>query len=346
MARSVAKPEQMTARPAKEHAAESAPASYVPDGQQPFDGAFGVRLKTTGPQAKGYRDYCIVREGLAVLIGDLHHSKAHREANFAEDMVKFHFRCSGESEIVREDGGLALVEPMTFGVLIEPAGSTKTEVFSSAQHEQSVTLLCERSFLATVCDDSNDHLPAPLQQFLEGVPSEFYYLTTLMRPEMAEAARALVESSYTGSMLRLHVEAKALDLVCQSMQLLAEMARDSRVGPPLRTEDLRRVTDICAILDQCLADPPSVSEFAQMMGWNENQLTRTFRQAVGMTVTAYLQRARMEAAYQKLASTGQTVTEVALDVGYEYANNFTTAFRRYFGVTPKQVRQGQSPRTS
>lgn len=327
-------------------ASTQAPTSYVPDGKQPFDDSFGVRLKTTDPQAKGHRDYCRVREGLAVLIGDLHHCEAHQEANFAEDMVKFHFRCSGESEIIRQDGGMAPVEPMTFGVLIEPAGSKKTEVFSSEQHEQSVTLLCERAFLTTVVDESNDHLPAPLQGFLQGKAGEFYYLTTLMRPEMAEAARSLVDCTYTGSMLRLHVEAKALDLVCQSMQLLTEMSRDARVGPPLRTRDLRRVADICEVLDQCLSDPPSVADFADMMGWSENQLTRTFRQAVGLTVHGYLQRARMEAAYDMLASSGRTVTEVAMEVGYEYANNFTTAFRRYHGVTPKQVRMRLEPRST
>jgi AraC-like DNA-binding protein len=46
----------------------------------------------------------------------------------------------------------------------------------------------------------------------------------------------------------------------------------------------------------------------------------------------------MEQAKKLLETTPLSVTQIALEVGYEYASNFTTAFRRHFGITPKSAR--------
>jgi len=45
----------------------------------------------------------------------------------------------------------------------------------------------------------------------------------------------------------------------------------------------------------------------------------------------------MEKAYALLESSSQQVLAVADAVGYAHASNFSTAFIKYFGVSPKQV---------
>jgi AraC-like DNA-binding protein len=42
-----------------------------------------------------------------------------------------------------------------------------------------------------------------------------------------------------------------------------------------------------------------------------------------------------------LLETELSITQIALEVGYEYAGNFTTAFKRYFGVPPNVMRKGK-----
>ncbi|MDE0284944.1 MAG: helix-turn-helix transcriptional regulator, partial [Gammaproteobacteria bacterium] len=61
------------------------------------------------------------------------------------------------------------------------------------------------------------------------------------------------------------------------------------------------------------------------------------------TVHNYLHRARMEKACDLLANSELTITQIAMSLGYEYSSNFTTAFRKHFGVTPRQVRTGHTP---
>ena len=42
---------------------------------------------------------------------------------------------------------------------------------------------------------------------------------------------------------------------------------------------------------------------------------------------------------QFLLDTDKTIFEIALDCGYEYASHFTTAFKRKYGLTPKQFKK-------
>ena len=321
----------------------SIPPQYKLQDEQPYDSDFGFRIQSIAPESHGHRDYCIVRKGLAVLIGDVEHDQAHSDANVGQDQIKFHFRYSGSSEVGEEGGERDTIDPMTFGVLIQPSGLKKIEYFPAAQHEQSVTLLCEPAFLEDIISGTSLALPDQIKQFLYGKSQDMYHCAVRMRPEMSLAVKTLFEMEYTGKLRQLQIEAKALDLICHTLDQLSDMwGGEEQDGLSLRRKDLERVADICDILDKNLVDAPTIPELARALSWNETQLMRTFRQAVGMTVHNYLHRARMEHAYDLLSSTDLSITQVALEVGYEYASNFTTAFGRYFNITPKQVRAKQA----
>lgn len=317
----------------------SIPPQYALQEEQPFEKNFGFRIESIAPESHGHRDYCLVRKGFAVLIGDMEHELAHDDANVGQDVIKFHFRYSGSSEVGEEGGERESVDPLTFGVLIQPSGLKKVEYFPAAQHEQSVTLLCEAEFLEDIISGTSLYLPKQLQQFLYGKSTDMYHCSVRMRPDMVNAVKTLFEMDYTGKLRQLQIEAKALDLICHTLDQLSAMWGDpSQATAALRSRDLKRIAEVCEILDTSLVDAPTIPDIARTLCWNETQLMRSFRQAVGMTVHNYLHRARMEKAYDLLSTTEMSITQIAMEVGYEYSSNFTTAFRRYFKLTPKQIR--------
>ena len=320
------------------------PPRYAPLDQQPYDSHFGLRVATPAPETHGIKDLCMVRKGLAVLIGDVEHDYAHSDLNESGDVVKFHFRYRGSSEIGAEGGELEPVDPMTFAVLIQPSSMKKIESFPAHQHEQSVTLLCDPPFLEEIISTTSLLISTPLGQFLCGEQKDMYHCALRMRPEMISAVKSLFEKNFTGRLRQLQIEAKTLELLCYTLDQLAKMW--SGAGPdkiPLRQKDIRRVAEICEILDNDLSRTHTLSELAKALSWNETQLMCVFRQAVGTTVHNYLHRARMEQACNLLTNTEMTITQISLGVGYEYSSNFTTAFRKYFGVTPRQVRVERIP---
>lgn len=66
---------------------------------------------------------------------------------------------------------------------------------------------------------------------------------------------------------------------------------------------------------------------------------RLFKQAMGLTPYQYLIRQRMELGKQLLKQTDLPIVEVALSCGFCSQSSFTTAFRKYTGITPKFYRQ-------
>ena len=63
--------------------------------------------------------------------------------------------------------------------------------------------------------------------------------------------------------------------------------------------------------------------------------TRAFKQETGMGLAVWRQQVRLMEALSRLAS-GESVTQVAFEVGYDSPSGFSAMFRRAFGVPPSQ----------
>lgn len=63
-----------------------------------------------------------------------------------------------------------------------------------------------------------------------------------------------------------------------------------------------------------------------------------FKDTTGMTPNDYLQRLRVERAKSALATTPQSVTDIALGCGFSSSQYFSTVFRKYTGSTPSEFR--------
>ena len=92
------------------------------------------------------------------------------------------------------------------------------------------------------------------------------------------------------------------------------------------------------LAEQFASSTPTIGELARHIGLNEAKLMHDFKQLFGQTIFDFTQNLRMDEAKRLLETTERSITEVAFDVGYEYSSNFTTAFKRRFGITPSIAR--------
>jgi DNA-binding response OmpR family regulator len=96
-----------------------------------------------------------------------------------------------------------------------------------------------------------------------------------------------------------------------------------------------------AVLDKRMAAPPGLIELAGQLGTNERKLTEIFRQRVGMTVFDYFSELRLETARHLLERSAMRVQAIAGHVGYRNAGDFTRAYRRRYGLSPREYRQAR-----
>jgi len=101
---------------------------------------------------------------------------------------------------------------------------------------------------------------------------------------------------------------------------------------------IQKIEKIRNLLEANLAHPHSLDELAQLAGTNRTTLNKHFRILFGASVFEWLSEQRLQKAAQLLSTTQLSVQALASEVGYENSANFSTAFKRRFGMPPAKYR--------
>jgi AraC-like DNA-binding protein len=86
----------------------------------------------------------------------------------------------------------------------------------------------------------------------------------------------------------------------------------------------------------CPSADETLDELSRQYGASRRTLERLYREETGLSFGMWRQKVRMLDSIRQLAE-GKSVTNVALDSGYESVSAFIAAFKRTFGCTPGQL---------
>lgn len=175
-------------------------------------------------------------------------------------------------------------------------------------------------------------------------------------PELADAtghARIPVDVDYLppvaelvvlGELAQSAVEGKAdvgLDeigvLLAHRLAAVACNRSELRREPSLRHR--RRVVEIALWIDTHSADPIDLQTAAGLADMSLFHFLRVFTDVIGITPHQYLIRCRLRRAAYLLADGEQSITDIALDVGFSDLSNFVNAFHRAAGASPQRFRE-------
>lgn len=100
----------------------------------------------------------------------------------------------------------------------------------------------------------------------------------------------------------------------------------------------RQVLEAAHFINAHFRQQISSAEIAAAAGFSPNYLSRKFREATGIGVHEYLVFIRLRSAAEELVSTDHSVTEIATHCGFSDSNYFKDAFKKKYGVTPREYR--------
>lgn len=155
---------------------------------------------------------------------------------------------------------------------------------------------------------------------------------------LALAEQVLRPPSHGALLNALHLESRVLEIAAEALGLLGQDPPEA-AGASLLPREQRRMWEVHDFLEARLDDAFTLEDVARAAGMSANRLQRLFRAAFGMTVFEYVRRRKLERARQALQEEGLSVSEAAYRAGYNSSANFATAFRRAFGVSPKEMRR-------
>lgn len=183
---------------------------------------------------------------------------------------------------------------------------------------------------------------------MHGVSTRSLYIEPAAAPRRTEHCEALVVTPLLHQLLlasadipALHDEAGRDGALIQlllhelrlagTMPLFAPIPRD----PPL--------AQLCKAFLKAPDIRSTPQHWAQQLHKSLRTFTRLFSQQTGLSFSAWRQQACLLAALPRLLA-GHSVTQVALDLGYESPGAFSTMFRKRLGQTPMEfIQQASSP---
>jgi len=105
----------------------------------------------------------------------------------------------------------------------------------------------------------------------------------------------------------------------------------------------RRVDQTIA---QCQDAAPALTTLAQASGLSPFHFSRSFKAAFGASPVRFYRLQRLEQAMRALEHPERSILDVALEFGYQSNQSFARAFKREFGLSPRDFRARAKMRTS
>lgn len=103
----------------------------------------------------------------------------------------------------------------------------------------------------------------------------------------------------------------------------------------LRDNDIGYLNEAKKLIDKDMSKHYTIFEIARQVCLSETRLTRGFKFLFKTGLFEYLEKARFEKAKYMLENTDKRLKEISKTLGYKFSNNFSTAFKKRFGMSPK-----------
>lgn len=144
-----------------------------------------------------------------------------------------------------------------------------------------------------------------------------------------------LKKSFLGKGEGYELESEAL--LYQFFYLLYKCVPHKRITSE-NEEVLEKLKNVIRYIKENYQRQVTVSELAGVCHFSEYYFMRFFKKYMNMTCIEYLNQYRMEIAAGKLAESSQSVTDVALDTGFQNISYFNRVFKKSYHMTPTQYR--------
>lgn len=157
----------------------------------------------------------------------------------------------------------------------------------------------------------------------------------VINAEIVKHLENIIDNNIIKPLLPLYYRGKIYEIL--SLYFNDDVASNIDQCPFIpNTSDVSKYKKAKEIITKNMIDPPTLEDLAEEVGLNIKKLKEGFKEQYGMPVFTYLFHYKMEFARNLLDENQQNINEIAAEVGYSSATHFIAAFKRKFGITPKQ----------
>jgi AraC-like DNA-binding protein len=298
-------------------------------------GAIGIRYYLSEQEGTGYHDFFRVSASMTVSVTDVTYKRDTWVTFGGRDFFKVRLLVSGG---MRDNSRQLLATGPELSLTVIPGNGFGGYYIAGGQNLRMVVLTCQRALLTHEVGLANNEIPPSMEHLFSGGATSRDFRMKLSAALM-QAGRLLIDSRH-----RIHAAFRGLYLEAVALQMLALVLNDCHslayqtADRAIASKDVHKILEVRDYIARHFHQSLQVTQLARQVGLNKTKLKTLFRLILHETICGYLLRCRMERAMELLDAGERGIAEVGYAVGYNYPANFTSAFRRHYGVSPRRYR--------
>ncbi|WP_347049141.1 helix-turn-helix domain-containing protein [Flavobacterium olei] len=206
-----------------------------------------------------------------------------------------------------------------------------------SQHIDSMALGINKLFFQEILNSEDRWMNRMLNQIEKNQPFSLSKTPYKLTPEMYSTLQKIRNTQFSGSLRTLHLQGLMSELLLQQFQEI-KTSENTLYHSSLKERDIKKIKDLKMYIDIHYLDDLTLDFLARLCGLNTFKVKTGFKSIYGKSVFEYIRGKRMEHASLLLLEGGNTISEVAYLLGYQYVQHFSTAFKKHFGVRPAKFK--------
>ncbi len=101
------------------------------------------------------------------------------------------------------------------------------------------------------------------------------------------------------------------------------------------------INSIMYSIEDHLGDKPDIEAISSVWHYSTSYISRLFKKHTGFSIMEFYNYARLEHAKRSLQSSEEQISSIAKILGYYSIHHFSSSFRSFYGMSPRQYRDMQ-----
>ena len=175
-----------------------------------------------------------------------------------------------------------------------------------------------------------------IQLILKNTGHKINAFTGIAGPETITAAKALLSIEQDSVIGYLPLRCAAVDFFAKLVGNIS-FRKPATTGPTLLDHDIKLLTGLKERIEREYLDLPPMFLLCEELGMSESKAKKSFKHLFAVSIARYIQQCKMVHAHALLVERKMNVSQCAFTLGYSNVGHFITAFKKYYGITPKEA---------
>ena len=240
------------------------------------------------------------------------------------------------------DAKLHKIEQYQNAIVASSKNNGHVLFFKANQKIKVNSLEIEREKFQAKMECDIESLDEDLERLFKDIKADgaFYYNGNYSL-EIAGLLDEMMEFSAENFTRKLFLEGMSYQILTQQILQYQDDKRDEESRILIRSSELKQIHNIAALIENNIAEIPTVENFAKEAGLNINKLQEGFKKLYGSTVNNYVQKKRLDTAYSLLTKSDLSISEIVTAIGLSSKSYFSKIFKEKHGISPSEFRKKQ-----